>query len=64
MELSNPSSVSAFNPPPPEVASFAGAHFNPSHFKTCPGLGGVLCVSTSDKSLISSTRFGLSVKLL
>ena len=50
--LSKPSNVSASNPPPPDVASFAGAHCVPFHFKTCPDVGAVVVVSTSDNTSI------------
>ena len=39
--------MSASVPPPPDVTSAAGAHFAPSHFKTCPVLGADVVVSTS-----------------
>ena len=34
-------SVNAIPEPPPPVESAAGAHSDPSHFKTCPVLGAV-----------------------
>ena len=37
--LAWPSSVSAFKPEPPVVASSAGAHLLPSHLRTCPAPG-------------------------
>ena len=44
--------MAASNPPPPDVASFAGAHCVPFHFKTCPDVGAVVVVSTSDNTSI------------
>ena len=40
--------MSAFVPPPPDVASSAGAHALPFHFKTWPDVAPVF---TSDKSV-------------
>ena len=43
--------MSASVPAPPVVASTPGTQFEPFHFNTCPGVGGVVTVSTSLSAL-------------
>ena len=54
--------------PPPDVASAAGCHFVPLHFKTCPATGAEVVVSTSDNvsipKLVTSSKPSAAVLTL
>ena len=51
-------------PAPPVVASVPGAHFAPSHFKTCPDWGATVVVSTSlKKSTLNALKLIVTLEV-